>query len=121
MVPNIKKTSDLVQEITAASEEQATGVSQISTAMTQLSDTTQQNAAGSEELASTAEEMSSQAEELQHTMAFFSIKDAGGHSGARRIQTPARKSFKATTVPRAAGRKVLSSEAAPDEAQFTRF
>ena len=121
MVPNIKKTSDLVQEITAASEEQASGVSQISTAMTQLSDTTQQNAAGSEELASTAEEMSSQAEELQHTMAFFSIKDAGGHSGARRIQTPARKSFKATTVPRAAGRKVLSSEAAPDEAQFTRF
>ncbi|MRV76846.1 HAMP domain-containing protein [Duganella sp. FT92W] len=121
MVPNIKKTSDLVQEITAASEEQATGVSQISTAMSQLSDTTQQNAAGSEELASTAEEMSSQAEELQQTMAFFSINGGGNNNAGRRMQVPVRKSSKATTVPRAPARKVLSSEVGPDEGQFTRF
>lgn len=122
MVPNIKKTSDLVQEITAASDEQATGVSQISTAMNQLSDTTQQNAAGSEQLASTAEEMSSQAEELQQTMAFFTIH--GGRGGAhdgRRTQAATRKSTKATTVPRASARKVLSSDMNPDETQFTRF
>lgn len=122
MVPNIKKTSDLVQEITAASEEQATGVSQISTAMSQLSDTTQQNAAGSEELASTAEEMSSQAEELQQTMAFFSIIQGGSRStGGRREPPPVRKSSKATTVPRVPARKVLSSDVNLDEGQFTRF
>ncbi len=73
MVPNIKKTSDLVQEISAASEEQSSGVGQINSAVIQLSQTTQQNASSSEELAATAEEMSSQAEGLQKTMSFFKI------------------------------------------------
>src|SRR5476651_2692941 len=77
MVPNIKRTSDLVQEITAASEEQSTGLVQINSAISQLSQTTQQNAAGSEQLASTAEQMSSQAEELQQAMGFFKV--GGGH------------------------------------------
>jgi methyl-accepting chemotaxis protein len=76
MVPNIKRTSDLVQEITAASEEQSSGVAQINSAVAQLSQTTQQNAAGSEELAATAEEMSSQAEELQNVIAFFKTQGA---------------------------------------------
>jgi len=62
-----------VQEIAAASEEQTSGVGQISTAMNQLSDITQQNASASEELAATAEEMSGQAEQLQQLMAFFKV------------------------------------------------
>ena len=74
MQPNIKRTSDLVQEITAASEEQSSGASQINMAMSQLSQTTQQNASSSEELAATAEEMSGQAEQLQNTMAFFKVR-----------------------------------------------
>ena len=73
MVPNIRRTSDLVQEISAASEEQSSGVAQINSAVQQLSQTTQQNAASSEELAATAEEMSSQAEQLQRTMGFFKV------------------------------------------------
>jgi len=77
MVPSIKKTSDLVQEISAASQEQSTGVSQINTALTQLSETTQQNAAASEELAATAEEMSEQAGALQETIGFFKTGGAG--------------------------------------------
>jgi len=73
MVPSIRKTSDLVQEISAASEEQATGASQINTAMEQLNKVTQQTASSSEELAATAEEMSSQAEQLQQLMGFFRV------------------------------------------------
>jgi methyl-accepting chemotaxis protein len=73
MVPSIKKTSDLVQEIAAASEEQSSSVGQINTSMTQLNQITQQNASASEELAATAEEMSSQAEQLQQLMAFFKV------------------------------------------------
>jgi len=73
MVPSINKTSDLVQEITAASEEQTSGVSQINTAMMQLNQITQQNASASEELAATAEEMSGQAEQLQENMSFFKV------------------------------------------------
>ncbi len=73
IVPSIKKTSDLVQEITAASEEQSTGVGQINTAMNQLNQITQQNASSSEQLASTSEEMSGQAIQLQELMAFFTV------------------------------------------------
>jgi len=73
VVPAISKTSDLVQEIAAASEEQATGVSQINTAMHQLNQVTQQNASASEQLAATAEEMSGQAMQLQDMMTFFKL------------------------------------------------
>jgi methyl-accepting chemotaxis protein len=73
IVPNIKKTSDLVQEITAASVEQSTGVGQINASVGQMSQTTQQNASSSEELAATAEELSGQAGQLQQAMAFFKL------------------------------------------------
>ncbi|WP_438943742.1 methyl-accepting chemotaxis protein [Pseudomonas sp. N8] len=74
IVPSITKTSDLVQEISAASEEQSIGSEQINTAMSQMSQITQQNASASEELAATAEEMSSQAEQLQELMGFFTLQ-----------------------------------------------
>jgi methyl-accepting chemotaxis protein len=79
MLPSIRKTADLVREITAASEEQTTGADQISGAMAQLNNVTQQNAAASEELSATAEEMSGQAESLKELMAQFSVD---GNSGA---------------------------------------
>jgi methyl-accepting chemotaxis protein len=75
LVPTIRKTADLVREVTAASLEQSGGVSQINRAMTLVDQVTQRNASASEELASTAEEMSSQAEALQQTIAYF--KTAG--------------------------------------------
>lgn len=77
IVPSIKKTADLVQEITAASQEQASGAAQINQAMNQLNQTTQQNASGSEELSATAEEMSAQAEQLQQLMGFFKVTHQG--------------------------------------------
>ena len=73
MVPSINKTSDLVQEITAASDEQSSGIGQINSAMNQLNQVTQQNASASEELAATSEEMSGQAEKLQQLMAIFRL------------------------------------------------
>jgi methyl-accepting chemotaxis protein len=76
IVPSIQKTSDLVQEISAASAEQNSGVGQINNAINLISQAVQQNAAASEELASTSEEMSAQAQGLQSMMAFFTI--AGG-------------------------------------------
>ncbi|WP_278802307.1 methyl-accepting chemotaxis protein [Marinobacter nauticus] len=76
IVPNIQRTSDLVQEITAGSEEQASGLNQINTAMTQLSSVTQQNASGSEELASTAEELNAQAEQMVQLVSVFKLKAA---------------------------------------------
>ena len=83
MVPSIGKTSSLVQEIAAASEEQATGVQQVNNAIGQLNQATQQNASASEELAATAEEMSGQAEQLQQAMAFFKLEAASGALAVR--------------------------------------
>jgi methyl-accepting chemotaxis protein len=73
MVPDIQKTSELVQEITAASKEQDTGAEQISKAIQQLDQVIQQNASASEEMASTSEELSSQAEQLQDSIGFFKV------------------------------------------------
>lgn len=85
MVPKSKKTSDLVQEIAAASEEQSLGVGQINSAVSQLNVTTQQNAASSEELAATAQEMNAQAEVLRKVMGFFN----SGHAPTPVPATPA--------------------------------
>jgi aerotaxis receptor len=76
MVPAINRTSTLVEEIKAASEEQAVGISQIHIAMSQLSAATQQNASASEQLAATAEDMNAQAGELQRGVDQFRIVDA---------------------------------------------
>lgn len=73
MVPSIKKTADLVQEISAASHEQSMGANQITTAISQISIATQQNSAAAEELYSTAEELSQQATQLQEMMEFFKV------------------------------------------------
>jgi methyl-accepting chemotaxis protein len=73
MLPSIMKTSELVQEISHASAEQSSGITQIGSAMTQLNTATQQNASASEELAATAQVMGTQAVKLQELMAFFQI------------------------------------------------
>lgn len=73
MVPSIRKTADLVQEISAASHEQSIGASHISAAISQISIATQQNSTASEELYATAEELSHQASQLQEMMEFFKL------------------------------------------------
>ncbi|GAK61389.1 methyl-accepting chemotaxis sensory transducer [Candidatus Vecturithrix granuli] len=76
LIPDIEKTSDLVQEISAASNEQSSGAEQINRAIQQLDQVIQQNAASSEEMVSTAESLASQAEQLQSLISFFRITDA---------------------------------------------
>jgi methyl-accepting chemotaxis protein len=73
LVPAIRKTADLVQEVAAASREQASGISQVNKAIGHMDQVTQRNAAAGEELASTAEEVASQAESLQQLITFFKV------------------------------------------------
>jgi len=75
LVPDIQKTSELVQEISAASKEQASGSDQINASIQQLNQVVQQNAGAAEEMSSTAQELSSQAEQLQETISFFKVGD----------------------------------------------
>jgi len=79
LVPDIRKTAELVQEITAASSEQNTGATQINRAIQQLDTVTQQNASSAEELSSTAEELAAQSDQLLEIMGFFrSTRGNGG-------------------------------------------
>jgi len=74
LIPEIQKTSNLIQEITAASLEQRTGADQVNNAIQQLNNVTQQNAASSEELASSSEQLAGQAQELTGLIAYFKMK-----------------------------------------------
>ncbi len=95
LVPDIRKTAELVSEITAACREQDIGASQINEAIQQLDKVTQQNAGASEQMSATSEELAAQAEELQTSIAFFKVDD-GGHASkpqqrkAASAKTPAR-------------------------------
>ena len=71
LVPDIQKTAELVQEITAASKEQDTGAEQINKALQQLEKVIQQNASASEEMAATTEELTGQADQLMSALGFF--------------------------------------------------
>ena len=84
LVPDIKRTADLVAEITAACREQDVGANQINQAIQQLDQVTQQNASASEEVSATSEELTAQAEQLQRTISFFRLEAnaAGGAKGA---------------------------------------
>jgi methyl-accepting chemotaxis protein len=78
IVPDIRKTADLVQEISSACNEQNSGSDQINKAIQQLDQVIQQNASASEQMASTSEELLNQAEQLQSTIAFFRTDDGAG-------------------------------------------
>jgi methyl-accepting chemotaxis protein len=84
LVPNIRKTSELVSEISAACREQDVGASQINDAIQMQDKVTQQNASASEEMSATSEELSSQAEELQAAISYFKVDMAaqGRRDGA---------------------------------------
>ena len=86
LVPDIRQTSELVQEISASSKEQSSSAQQINDAIQQLNQVIQRNASSAEEMASTAEELSSQSEMLLSTMTFFKVareSEAATHHEAR--------------------------------------
>jgi len=85
LVPDIKRTAELVQEIAAASKEQDTGAEQINKALVQLEKVIQQNASASEEMASTTEELTSQSEQLVSALAFFRTGDDGHTTAVRSV------------------------------------
>jgi len=115
IVPSIQKTSDLVQEITAASGEQNSGVGQINGALSQISQAVQQNAAASEELASTSEEVSAQAMELQSMMEFFTLAQGRKASSVRQPGALPRRSGSGTH------QSIHPSPVGVNEEEFTRF
>jgi methyl-accepting chemotaxis protein len=92
LVPDIKRTAELVEEISAACREQDVGSAQINQAIQQLDKVTQQNASASEEMSATAEELANQADRLQETISFFRVDNADAPvARARKPAAPAAK------------------------------
>jgi len=119
LVPDIRKTAELVSEISAACREQDIGASQINEAIQQLDKVTQQNAGASEEMSATSEELAAQAEELQASIAFFKVDSAQRKSVARAAaapasrpqREPARKAAGQASSPRRGAQPVLVQQA----------
>jgi len=80
IITSVKKVNEVIDEITAASNEQKQGMSQINTAITDMDSVTQENASLVEETASASEEMSNQAEELLHMVEKFRIREQGNNT-----------------------------------------
>jgi methyl-accepting chemotaxis protein len=125
MVPNIQRNAELVQEISAATAEQNSGVEQINRAMSELDKVVQRNAASAEEMASTAEELSGQAEVLQATMEFFRIGAQPGGSGATRRKPAPALASAPTSGPAqgeaASGKSVELDMGEAEDDEFERF
>ena len=104
LVPNIRKTAELVSEISAACREQDIGASQINEAIQQLDKVTQQNASASEQMSATSEELAAQAEELQASIAYFRLANSGqtrkpAPAAAPVVRLPARAAKPAAKAP----------------------
>ncbi|HCI14227.1 MAG TPA: PAS domain S-box protein, partial [Gallionellaceae bacterium] len=96
IVTSIKRVTDIMSEITAASREQSAGIEQVNLAITQMDEVTQQNAALVEEAAAAAESLEEQAQNLSVAVATFKVDESGGMAVAVRrapasVATPARK------------------------------
>ena len=85
LVPDIQRTAELVEEISAGSREQNAGAAQINTAIQQLDKVTQQNTSAAEEMSATSEELASQAEQLQAVISYFRIEASDQHGAAGAI------------------------------------
>ncbi|MBT9507836.1 methyl-accepting chemotaxis protein [Rhodoferax sp.] len=102
VVTSIRRVTDIMGEISAASNEQALGVAQVGEAVTQMDQATQQNAALVEEMAAAASSLKSQAQDLVGTVAVFKLSPAQGSSGLRRSAPPAQSAAPRVAAPAAA-------------------
>jgi methyl-accepting chemotaxis protein len=132
ILPDVQKTSELVQEITAASREQDSGSGQINKALQQLDQVIQANASSSEEMSATSDELARQAVQMQNAIAFFKV-DSADRGRVAAATAPVRKATKAAPI--AAKAKVagkapnkpasdgvsLSLNADADDASFESF
>jgi methyl-accepting chemotaxis protein len=114
IVPELKKTSGLVQEISASCREQTSGTEQIAKAIMQLDQVVQDNASNSEELASMSEELSGQARQLSETVSFFKVDDAT--AGGSMLAAPPAKPRKLAPAAAAASSRSVKLPALPNAA-----
>jgi uncharacterized phage infection (PIP) family protein YhgE len=125
VVSSIRRVTDIMGEISAASNEQSLGVAQVGQAVTLMDQATQQNAALVEQMAAAASSLKSQAQELVQMVAVFKLTGQDVHHGSQTLAAPVRSALpkatnykggerRATNTPLgAAARSTTTSAAAP--------
>ena len=88
LVPDIQRTAELVEEISAGAREQNAGAAQVNVAIQQLDKVTQQNTSAAEEMSATSEELASQAEQLQNAISYFRIEAARNQAAVETQRKP---------------------------------
>jgi len=123
MVPDITKTAELVQEITAGSQEQHTGSSQIKTAIMELDSVVQQNTAESEHVAASSQELASHASLLQESIGFFRLANTAGYPAptVQVAKRPASKSLPQAQPATAPQKQGTALDMVDDDGEFERF
>ncbi|NMN04411.1 MULTISPECIES: methyl-accepting chemotaxis protein [unclassified Novosphingobium] len=122
LVPDIRRTAELISEISAACREQDIGATQINEAIQQLDKVTQQNAGASEQISATSEELAAQAEELQASIAYFRIEEHGRAAGRATAPKPLAKAAKtAARTPKGPVRKGRPGSIAEQKARLKGF
>ncbi len=116
LVPDIKRTAQLVEEISAACREQDLGASQVNQAIQQLDQVIQQNASASEEMSATSEELASHAGSLQESISFFRIGDAQRRAG-REAAMGSSAAARFHPAPAAAGKRAKAAKPVPTPAR----
>jgi methyl-accepting chemotaxis protein-2 (aspartate sensor receptor) len=108
IVASVKRVTDIMGEISAASDEQSSGIDQVNRAVSQMDDVTQQNAALVEEAAAAAGSLQDQAERLAQAVAVFKI------NAGEVIEVPARQLAQQRPAPRVAARVSAPATVAPE-------
>ena len=121
LVPNIQRTAELIQEISAASKEQNSGTAQINQAIQQLDRVTQQNSAASEELALTAKELAGQADMLQQAIAFFRLEDVERKSTLATVAEAVSQAGEIKDVPSAHDREDFFEDVVEEDTRDDEF
>ncbi len=121
IVPEIRETAVLVQEIASWSSEQDRSAEQVAAALVQLEQVVQQNAAASEEMAATSEELAAQAERLTDAVAYFRAERRGASDTP--TSAPAAKGASAPRTPLAPGGVEIVLDRGPDDldSEFVRY
>ena len=122
VVNSVKRVTDIMAEITAASTEQSQGIEQVNTAITQMDDVTQQNAALVEEAAAAAESLEEQAQELAALMSTFKL--AGGasfQSAPKRSHAPQVPVKKLVSAPKASAPRVRPVKPDTEDGDWQEF
>jgi methyl-accepting chemotaxis protein len=117
-VGSVRKVGDIIEEIAAASREQASGIEQVHKASSEMDQVTHQNAASSEELSSTAEELAAQAQELSSMVTRFQL---GQEGGARAVQPVADRALRRPRLDGGPSASASASAAAMAGAQLIPF